>query len=261
MTTPGISSLPEPPDGDRNKGAAVIVMGICGGGLGFALVSMRLWARARIVKRLGLDDFFILLGLILMIAVLVIQGLMVKYGLGRHQYYLNLSPNLLEQEPKSVEWLYIGEAVFLASVMFTRISICLFLLHIFGTKKMWRWGLHSVIVCVIIIGLSTLIMVFFECHPVRKIWQPSHPGTCWRSEVALGVGGFNGAASVVCDWTLAALPIAFMWNIQISVRNKVGICILMGMGSFSGVCARFETALLFNAKKTQDASCKSTTAL
>ena len=108
-----------------------------------------------------------------MIAVLVMRGLAVKNGSGRHQHYLNRSPNPLEQESKSVEWKYIGETVFLASVMFTRISICLFLLHIFGKKKMWRWGLHSVIGFVIIIGLPTLTIVLFECHPVRKIWQPS----------------------------------------------------------------------------------------
>lgn len=38
------------------------------------------------------------------------------------------------------------------------------------------------------------------------------------------------AASVLCDWILATLPVVFMWNIQMRTRLKVGICFLMGMG-------------------------------
>ena len=38
------------------------------------------------------------------------------------------------------------------------------------------------------------------------------------------------AASVLCDWTLATLPIVFMWNIQMRLRLKFGICALMGLG-------------------------------
>ena len=36
--------------------------------------------------------------------------------------------------------------------------------------------------------------------------------------------------SVLCDWILATLPIVFLWNLQMKVRVKVGICALMGMG-------------------------------
>lgn len=38
------------------------------------------------------------------------------------------------------------------------------------------------------------------------------------------------AVAVFCDWALASLPIVFMWNLQMSLRLKAGICVLMGMG-------------------------------
>ena len=38
------------------------------------------------------------------------------------------------------------------------------------------------------------------------------------------------AVAVLCDWTLASLPIVFLWNIQMSFKLKAGIRILMGMG-------------------------------
>ena len=36
--------------------------------------------------------------------------------------------------------------------------------------------------------------------------------------------------SVVCDWTLASLPILCMWNVQMRPNVKIGICILMALG-------------------------------
>ena len=41
---------------------------------------------------------------------------------------------------------------------------------------------------------------------------------------------FTLAVAVICDWVLATLPIVFMWNVQMSVRTKAGICVLMSMG-------------------------------
>ncbi len=38
------------------------------------------------------------------------------------------------------------------------------------------------------------------------------------------------AVSALCDWILATLPVVFVWNMQMTTRVKVGICVLMGMG-------------------------------
>ena len=38
------------------------------------------------------------------------------------------------------------------------------------------------------------------------------------------------AANALADFILAFLPTVFMWDVQMKIRTKVGICILMGMG-------------------------------
>lgn len=40
----------------------------------------------------------------------------------------------------------------------------------------------------------------------------------------------NKAANALGDFLLAFLPIVFLWDVQMNIRTKVGICILMGMG-------------------------------
>ena len=55
---------PPPPDGDRDRGLAVIAVNVVPLGFAFALVCLRVWIRTRNVKDLGLDDCFIVLGMV-----------------------------------------------------------------------------------------------------------------------------------------------------------------------------------------------------
>lgn len=38
------------------------------------------------------------------------------------------------------------------------------------------------------------------------------------------------AVAIFCDWLLALLPIAFLWDIQMNLKIKASICALMGLG-------------------------------
>ena len=80
------------------------------------------------------------------------------------------------------------------------------------------------------------VILFLQCQPVQKLWNPTVQGKCWSPHVQRSISDFNGAVSVFCDWVLATLPIVFLWNVQMSLRIKAGICCLMGMGFFSGAC-------------------------
>lgn len=136
------------------------------------------------------------------------------------------------------------------SGLFSRVSICLFLLRIFRSVKAWRWGLYAIMTYAMIAVIPTFIILIAHCQPIRKQWDPLSPGTCWPpvvlSRTSYVYGGkyhcpftsfplelFAKAlsgASALCDWILATLPIVFLWNLQMKVRVKVGICALMGMG-------------------------------
>ena len=41
------------------------------------------------------------------------------------------------------------------------------------------------------------------------------------------------AVAVSCDWALASLPTVFMWEMQMSIKKKLGICTLMSLGFLS----------------------------
>ena len=38
------------------------------------------------------------------------------------------------------------------------------------------------------------------------------------------------AVAVISDWALSTVPIAIIWNVQMSKRTKIGVGLLMGLG-------------------------------
>ena len=136
----------------------------------------------------------------------------------------------------ALEYFYITELLATLSAMFTRLSICIFLFRIFSTKKYWRWGLYATITFVLVTQIPLAPILFLQCQPVQKNWNPTVQGKCWSPHVQRSISDFNGVVSVLGDWVLATLPIVFLWNVQMSSRIKAGICCLMGMGFFSGAC-------------------------
>jgi len=76
--------------------------------------------------------------------------------------------------------------------MFTKISICFFLLRAFGIKKTWRWILYSIMIFATITNISSAAIVLAQCQPVQKLWNPLLPGTCWSPHTEVAIGDYNG---------------------------------------------------------------------
>ena len=78
--------------------------------------------------------------------------------------------------------------------------------------------------------IISIAIVGAQCRPFDKLRDEAIEGTFWSREVGVRVGYYNGAVAVITDWGLSSLPIAVMWNLQMTVRKKAGICFLMGLG-------------------------------
>ena len=145
------------------------------------------------------------------------------------------------------KWLLVFIITTIVSEMFTKISICFFLLRLFTTHKRWRWFIYSIVFFIVAINSSSTVITIAQCRPISKIWDPSVPGSCWSPYVRVAnsyyQGGqpsdfalletkliFHKAASAFSDLLLAMLPIVFLWDIQITFKVKIGICCLMGLG-------------------------------
>ncbi|KAK0509025.1 hypothetical protein JMJ35_008396 [Cladonia borealis] len=243
MAAPGTPPMlpPEPVDADRKGNTAIIVLQSVLVGIATALVIARLYVRSRILKSVGLDEVFIIIALLFSIVTLAILGIMVHERL---ESIKDGSPLYVPELFYGLKWQEVSQPTSILSVTFTRVSICFFLLRIFRTDRRWRIGLHAIAVFAFVTGVATAVVTVTQCQPISKLWNPLLPGTCWNLDTTIAIGDFQGAVAVICDWILATLPIVFMWNVQMSVKTKAGIVVLMSMGYFTGICTVVKTVLL-----------------
>ena len=79
-------------------------------------------------------------------------------------------------------------------------------------------------------GLGVLVMVVVwlaHCTPVQKVWQPSVDGHCLDdAQVFISTGALN----MLGDFIILGLPLPFIWQMQLALRQKLEILVLLLLG-------------------------------
>lgn len=101
-------------------------------------------------------------------------------GLGRHEYYLTPIQRRHFQKFAWVDWMQ----TFL-TLMFTKISICLFLLRIIIDQWLRR-PIYALITLLVIFHMICVFLFLGICRPLRSYWEVGVDGVC------LGVGQVEG---------------------------------------------------------------------
>jgi hypothetical protein len=77
--------------------------------------------------------------------------------------------------------------------MFGRISFIVFLLiFIMTVSRVRKTLLYTLIVIEVVFNIIPIIVVFVQCQPVSRLWDPSIPGKCWSPNVVRDVGYVQG---------------------------------------------------------------------
>lgn len=88
-----------------------------------------------------------------------------------------------------------------------------------------------------LLNLAQVFWAIFRCSPVQKDWNLFLPGTCYSEFGGYEIySDFIAAYSAFCDFVLALYPILILWELQMALRVKIGLCVLMALGVLAGVC-------------------------
>lgn len=163
------------------------------------------------------------------IITLIFESLAVKNGIGTHKMYLSEAGAI-----EAAKWATLAITPNLLATMMARISLCLLMLRIVGKTQPYRIFLVSVIVLTTAIGTLACINTYITCKPVPKIWNSALPGTC-DSDMRHAIGLTLAVWSISSDWLVAFFPLLILKNLQMAIRTKVALAIIMGLG-FLSVC-------------------------
>lgn len=97
----------------------------------------------------------------------------VHYGYGRHQSCLTAHQILKFQKYIWGEWIQT-----FASLMWTKVSICLFFLRIPISKRLTRplqWSVVALILSNVVLTLCWIL----QCRPIRAAWDTTANGRCF----------------------------------------------------------------------------------
>ncbi|KAL8713751.1 MAG: hypothetical protein Q9220_002277 [cf. Caloplaca sp. 1 TL-2023] len=225
------------PYGDEDNGRAYL-------GAAWALVTcattstiVRTWVRGRLTRNMGWDDYHMIIGQVVNLVGLGFVTAEVFDGLGRHMYYLQADQRRRFMIIGWIDWMQ----TFIA-IMFTKISICLFLLRIKNDKSN-RIFMYSLIAANVLVTAVLCFLFLGMCRPIRAYWDIGVDGKCFSLKQTEIMVAAQGAFSVLSDLILATTPLLFLRHLQISLRTKLLLCVLMGAGYITAGCSLVRTIL------------------
>ena len=118
------------------------------------------------------------------------------------------------------------------SGLFTKLSICLFLLRIFQTVRKWKLGLYAIMAFTAASILPSIVLFVAQCQPIQKQWDPLLPGKCWSPDVVIRMSYFAGGKSPCNSLPHPSQELRFCQRCQCSATGHLQLF----QSSSCGIC-------------------------
>ncbi|KAK6865659.1 hypothetical protein PG995_002187 [Apiospora arundinis] len=197
--------------------------------------ALRVYVRVFMVRKLLVEDWMMLAAVLFYIptSIIVLHSIALG-GTGLHTTQLTQQGILVALRA----W-YLGEVLYVPTATLIRMSIAFFLLRI--AVKPWHvWITRINIVVILIINIVYFFLMVIQCTPPSFFWEgpariPGAHGSCIDKAVVPISTIVHSVLSAISDWTLALLPIAMLWKVQINLRTKISVAVLLSTGLVAGI--------------------------
>ncbi|KFY74220.1 hypothetical protein V499_05718 [Pseudogymnoascus sp. VKM F-103] len=107
-------------------------------------------------------------------------------------------------------------------------------------------------VFLVIFTLACIGTLIFQCIPVSAAWDfaqrppPFGTGnaTCYSISVFTAIGLFNGSVNIATDVAFALLPIPIIWKLNVNIRTKITLILILSLGFMACAAAIVREVLL-----------------
>ncbi|WYZ40083.1 hypothetical protein EsH8_IV_000424 [Colletotrichum jinshuiense] len=211
--------------------------------LATTFVGLRFWARWTVGFQYGLDDWFIVVGLVVTFMAGALNYAMIGQGLGRHASTLSQ-----DQQVQFLKLLLAFECIYVTAVMFIKISLLLMYRRIFPSRN---FKLAAMILGALSIAwcIAIVFVCIFQCTPVAKAYMPWIEGTCIDLKASF-IG--NAIPNILTDVAILCLPIGQVWKLQVTMAQRLSLCFMFLLGGFVLFASiyRFTTIMQFELTDT-----------
>ena len=142
----------------------------------------------------------------------------------------------------------IAQIIEVVAIMFMKMSLIFFLQRIIDRASRRVYHFLTVLnVFIVLTHFAPLMLYLLQCRPLPAVWDPTVKGECYSNrltytaayiaigEVCRPLGAIplltsHAALDVLTDLICAAIPILVISKLQMELRMKIAISILMSLG-------------------------------
>ncbi|KAJ5528767.1 hypothetical protein N7527_002160 [Penicillium freii] len=229
----------------ENRGPLILIINGTITGVAAIIVGLRVISRVFIVKRFGVDDWIMVAAMIFAISNVVIAGLGVKYGTGKHKWDLNKADVLPTAKVR-----YATHIIYTLISGLIKVSICLLYLRVFPNI---RKVCLATIAFVTAMSVAIILATIFQCSPVDAVYDEEkyEHYTCFAS---IPFWYATAALSLVTDIWILLLPLKTVLGLHLSTRKKFVIAGLLSLGSFACIASIVRMVYIVKLYQSRDPS-------
>ncbi|PTB37370.1 uncharacterized protein TrAFT101_011097 [Trichoderma asperellum] len=188
-------------------------------------VGLRLWLRVS-SKSFGYDDWATCVAYSVFVVFCAFEFRALGYGYGATDVQPWYNPLL------AAEYFVVAQLLYLIAQLAAKISVALVLYRIATMAPMVRRILVGSISILSIVSIAAIFIFAFQCRPLSVAWGVG-TGTCLPGSAIANTAYAVSAADILFSWLYGLLPIYLLWSVQISMRTKLVVSVLLGFGAVS----------------------------
>ncbi|KAL0930378.1 uncharacterized protein CTRU02_214453 [Colletotrichum truncatum] len=213
-----------------NKRSTILSLVISFQVISWLFVGFRLHTRARVVKSLGWDDFFVVLSLLSITTGTTGVCVATKFGMGKHMSTLSS-----EQIRNYLLTFYVANGSYQMSTAFIKISLLFQYLRIFDTPCFLRKACIATIVFIGLWATPYSILGWIPCYPIYAYWDWRFSATRWAygsldPHVFFGTYASHATVNVFLDLVVLAIPVPLYFRRHMPLKSKLGLLFLLTIG-------------------------------
>ncbi|OJJ36003.1 hypothetical protein ASPWEDRAFT_741100 [Aspergillus wentii DTO 134E9] len=221
-----------------NSGPSVARGMVAAMAIAFVILVLRVIAKLKI-HHFRLDDVAMIVALILSITSTVFLCLSVKYGFGQ-----DLTKIPTHHAQLVLKYIAIQIPLVTISTGIARSSFVLYLLNILGGTKKYSITLWTVMMLQLICNIISAILPLSICRNVRILWDPTVKTSCGNVVSVVQFSYFSSSVNTATDLFLALFPTYIFWNLNLKLRIKITLIVLMSLGIVAMVASIIKTTKL-----------------
>ncbi|KAG0647852.1 hypothetical protein D0Z07_5956 [Hyphodiscus hymeniophilus] len=228
-------------------------------------IFLRCYVRLRIVNSFGIDDVSAVIAWALFMINLAFAVTAAYHGVGQHasalppaEIPMGLKVSTVSRymggcADKVVQWWFFCEPIFVLASMAIKFSIGIYLVRI-AQKRAHRWVLWTAIVVMEVFSFFFFFLFIFQCTPSNYFWTQltGGKGSCINLDTLVDITYTYSAIACATDWLYAIMPMLILWDVEMNIRTKVSVAILIGMGASASIATVIRIPYLKNFRNKPD---------